>query len=188
MSWRWKLRLALLAIGILTAVSISYRHELLPKRVAVLEPGKLIRGAWQRPIPLRRIIKNEKIKTIVSLTAINTYDPKYVDQSKVVDETGVDWIIIPMRGSTATLEQLGEAADLLGDPRRQPVFFHCVAGHHRTNLTLGAYWIRHCGYSTERAWEELRRFSWTRPDRDQDDRLLLEQFAASQFGSEETLR
>ena len=72
---------------------------------------------------------------------------KYVSQSKVVDQTGVDWIIVPMRGSTATLEQMAESADLLADPARQPVFFHCVAGHHRTSLAHAAYLIRHAGYT-----------------------------------------
>ena len=33
-------------------------------------------------------------------------------------ETGVAWIIVPMRGSRATLEQMAEAADLLADPAR----------------------------------------------------------------------
>ena len=68
-------------------------------------------------------------------------------QAKVVTEMGVSWLFVPMRGSTATLEQMAEAADLLADPGRQPVFFHCVAGHHRTSLAHAAYLIRHRGWS-----------------------------------------
>ena len=111
-----------------------------------------VAGAWQRPWPLRRLIAREKIRTIVTLTAINRDDPKYVRQAQVVRDAGVDWIIVPMRGSRATLEQMAEAADLLADPQRQPVFFHCVAGHHRTSLVHAAYLIRHRGFSAERAW------------------------------------
>ena len=92
---------------------------------------------------MRTIIARERIKTIVTLTAINHDDPKYVGQAQVVAETGVSWMIVPMRGSRATLEQMAEAADLLADPDRQPVFFHCVAGHHRTSLAHAAYLIRH---------------------------------------------
>jgi protein tyrosine phosphatase (PTP) superfamily phosphohydrolase (DUF442 family) len=165
------------ALGFGTA---AYRDDLLEKRVAVIEPGRLIRGAWQRPGPLRRIIEREKIRTIVSLTAINRDDPKYVAQAKVVRETGVDWIIVPMRGSRATLAQMAEAADLLADPARQPTFFHCVAGHHRTSLVHAAYRIRHEGWSAPRAWLEVARFPWARPDADRDDRRLIEAFAAAQ--------
>ncbi|HZW30205.1 MAG TPA: hypothetical protein VFF52_05815 [Isosphaeraceae bacterium] len=152
------------------------------KRVRVVVPGRLVRGAWQNPEALRALIARERIKTIVTLTAINRDDPKYVSQAEVVHATGVDWWIIPMRGSRATLEQLAQAADLLADPRRQPVFFHCVAGHHRTNLTHAAYLIRHAGWPAEQAWRALAELPWTRPSAaaDQKDRALIEEFARRQ--------
>ena len=102
----------------------------------------------------------------MTLTAINRDDPKYVGQAKVVSQTGVDWIIVPMRGSTATLEQMAEAADLLADPARQPVFFHCVAGHHRTSLAHAAYLIRHAGYTGGAAWQDVAGLPWARPRRE----------------------
>ncbi|WP_158633601.1 phosphatase domain-containing putative toxin [Tautonia sociabilis] len=185
MRGRTRRRIALLALALLATAGVSFRHDLFEKRVVVLAPGQLVRGAWQRPRPLRRLIARERIRTIVTLTAINTHDPKYVDQQRVVRQTGVDWIIVPMRGSTATIEQLAEAADLLADPARQPVFFHCVGGHHRTNLALAAYRIRHQGWSADRAWEELERFPWTEPEDQFDDRRLIEAFAASPFARPE---
>ena len=152
------------------------------KRVRVVVPGRLVRGAWQDPEALRALIARERIKTVVTLTAINRDDPKYVSQAAVVQATGVDWFLIPMRGSRATLEQLAQAADLLADPRRQPVFFHCVAGHHRTNLTHAAYLIRHAGWSAEQAWRAVAELPWTRPSAaaDQSDRTLIEAFARQQ--------
>ncbi|HEV3162553.1 MAG TPA: hypothetical protein VGZ22_00835 [Isosphaeraceae bacterium] len=151
--------------------------DLVEKRVAVLEPGRLVRGAWQRPGPLRRIVEREKIKTIVTLTAINRDDPKFVSQAQVVRQTGVRWIIVPMHGSRASLDQMAEAADLLADPRLQPVFFHCVAGHHRTSLVHAAYRMRHQGWSAERAWREVAALPWTRPQTDIDDHRLIAAFA-----------
>ena len=123
----------------------AHRDQWFEKRVKVVVTGKLVRGAWQHPSPLRRIIAREGIKTIVTLTAINSTDPKFSDQARVVRETGIRWVIVPMRGSRATPEQLALAADLLADPANQPVFFHCVAGHHRTSLAHAAYLIRHRG-------------------------------------------
>jgi protein-tyrosine phosphatase len=99
-----------------------------------------------------------------------------------VSQTGVDWVIVPMRGSRATLEQMARAADLLADPNRQPVFFHCVAGHHRTSLAHAAYLIRHSGWSAEQAWHAIAELPWTRPHAvaDQNDRTLLVEFAKVQ--------
>lgn len=171
------LLIAALVVGL--AVARDYWME---KRVHVVQPGRLVRGAWQQPAPLRRIVAREGIKTIVTLTAINTTDEKFVGQSRVVREQGLDWVIVPMRGSRATVEQMAIAADLLADPDRQPVFFHCVAGHHRTSLAHAAYLIRHQGYTAEQAWETISAYSWARPDApvDQNDRFLIEEFARVQ--------
>ncbi len=152
------------------------------KRVRVVEPGRIIRGAWQTPEALRSIIEREGVKTIVTLTAINHDDPKYIEQAKVVAETGAAWLIVPMRGSRATLEQMVEAADLLADPELQPVFFHCVAGHHRTSLAHAAYLIRHSGWAAESAWALVAALPWARPGSAADlgDKALIEAFARSQ--------
>jgi hypothetical protein len=160
--------------------------DLVEKRVVVVAPGRLVRGAWQRPWPLRRLIEREKIRTVVTLTAINRDDPKFLGQERVIREAGVDWIIVPMRGSRATLDQMAEAADLLADPRRQPVFFHCVAGHHRTSLVHAAFRMRHEGWTAERAWREVAQLPWARPETDLGDRLLIEAFAAVSQGGRDT--
>lgn len=166
--------LLIVAIGSLVA---WYRLD--ERRVAVVEPGRLIRGAWQRPAALREILRREKIRTVVTLTAINRDDPKYAGQAGVLEGTNVDWVFVPMRGSRATLAQMTEAADLLADPSRQPVFFHCVAGHHRTSLAHAAFRIRHQGWSHQRAWAEVSGLPWANPvaPADERDRLLIVAFA-----------
>jgi protein tyrosine phosphatase (PTP) superfamily phosphohydrolase (DUF442 family) len=175
---------AIVVVGTLGSLweTCRQRSGTLEKRVRVVVPGRLWRGAWQTPAALRRLIARERIKTVVTLTAINRDDPKYVSQAEVVRATGVDWILIPMRGSHATLEQMVQAADVLADPQRQPVFFHCVAGHHRTNLTHAAYLIRHADSSAAQAWSTLAALPWTRPEApaDQRDRTLIEEFARRQ--------
>jgi protein tyrosine phosphatase (PTP) superfamily phosphohydrolase (DUF442 family) len=152
------------------------------KRVRVVVPARLVRGAWQTPEALRTIITRERIKTIVTLTPINRDDPKYVGQASVVAETGVSWVFVPMRGSQATLDQMAQAADLLADPDRQPVFFHCIAGHHRSSLAHAAYLIRHCGWPAESAWQEVADLPWARPGApaDENDKALIQSFARSQ--------
>ncbi len=153
-----------------------------PRRIRVVVPGRLIGGAWQSPRAMQRLIDAEKIRTIVTLTAINRDDPKYVSQARVVERTGVNWILIPMRGSTGTVEQMAQAADLMADPARQPVYFHCVAGHHRTSLAHAAYLIRHEGYSADHAWKVVSGLPWARPNAPADtrDRARIAEFAAAQ--------
>jgi protein tyrosine phosphatase (PTP) superfamily phosphohydrolase (DUF442 family) len=184
---RHVIRLALgFSAGMAVLASALYlglrRDDWLEKRVQVVVHGHLVRGAWQRPGPLRRIVKREGIRTIVTLTAINSADPKFRDQEKLVRAAGIRWLIVPMRGSRATPEQMAVAADLLADPARQPVFFHCVAGHHRTSLAHAAYLIRHQGYTAEQAWRAIAGLPWSRPDSavDRNDRFLIEEFARVQ--------
>jgi hypothetical protein len=173
--------LALSAASVATYVAV-HRDDWWEKRVRVVTAGRLVRGAWQRPRPLRQIIARERIKTIVTLTAINATDPKFRDQAQVVQEQNVRWLIVPMRGSRATPEQMAVAADLLADPACQPVFFHCVAGHHRTSLAHSAYLIRHQGYTAEQAWKVVSSLPWARPDSavDRNDRFLIDEFARVQ--------
>lgn len=178
-----------IALGSIGAPLASYvtwqwRDEWVEKRCAVVVPGRIMRGAWQRPGPLRRIIARERIRTIVTLTAINKDDPKYVDQAQVVGETGVAWVFVPIHGSFASIAQMEQAAEILADPARQPIFYHCVAGHHRSSQAQAAYRIRHDGWSSTRAWNEVAGLPWSRPDTDLEDRRLIEAFASSQHPRE----
>ena len=149
------------------------------KRFAIVEPNQIFRGAWPNSSPLLRLIQRDAIRTVVTLTAINRDDPKYIEQDRVIQQTGVRWIIVPMRGSTATVKQMAETADLIADPTNQPVFFHCVGGHHRSNLVHAAYLIRHKKLTAEEAWSVVSRLSWSRPTLDAADRRRIEEFAAN---------
>ena len=178
----------LILIGIGGAGTI-YSNANGEKHLRVVEPGRVIRGAWQAPAALRAIVEREHIQTIITLTAINRDDPKYVGQARVVAETGVRWLFVPMRGSTATLEQMAEAADLLADSQLQPIFFHCVAGHHRSSLAHAAYLIRHKGWSAQQAWNEVASLPWAHPTAkaDQNDRTLIDEFARVQKAIRHTM-
>ena len=179
---RYRMLLIATGLGLAAAGLIPPDEAWFETRVAVIEPGRIFRGAWQGPRPLRRILRRERIRTVVTLTAINRDDPKYVSQAGALEGSGVDWLLIPMRGSRASLEQMAEAADLVADPARQPVFFHCVGGHHRSSLVQAAYRIRHGGWTAERAWDEVSALPWARPGAraDESDRRLIFAFAAAQ--------
>lgn len=173
-----RLGLAGFIAWVLIQTAYDHRYEWFEKRVVVVEPGHLIRGAWQRPKVMERVIEREKIRTIVTLAALDDNADRFADQVRVVRRTGVNWIILPISGSRPSLDQMSEAADLLADRSLWPIFFHCVAGHHRTSLAHAAYRIRHEGWTREQAWEELEALPWTRGTDDVNDRDLIRRFAA----------
>ena len=182
-------RIPILAISFIAlAHGLGFWVRAIPKRLAIVVPGRIVRGAWQTPEALRAIVEQHAIKTVITLTAINADDSKYLSQAKMIEDLRLDWRILPMRGSRATLAQMAEAADLLADPGLQPIFFHCVAGHHRSGLVQAAYRIRHQSWTAEQAWTELNNLSWTRPDAtaDRDDYALISAFAASLYSRKET--
>lgn len=157
----------------------QFRDVFFEKRFAVVVAGRIYRGAWQEPIPLKRILSRERIKTVVTLTAINRDDPKYIGQARVLEPLGIDWRFIPIHGSYASVEQMAQAADLLADPRLQPIFYHCVAGHHRSSQAQAAYRIHHDGWSAGRAWAEVAALPWAKPKTDLGDHRLIEAFASA---------
>lgn len=180
-------RVALFAVPVaLLVATIGYAianswYEWFEKRVMVVVPGQLVRGAYQRPKMLRRVIEREKIKTVVTLAEIPTDSERFRDEARVLRNTGTRWIIVPIHDSRPTLEQMLRASDLLADTQSRPVFFHCIAGHHRTSLALAAYRIRHEGWSAEQAWQEAASVPWARPETDRFDHRQIEAFAA-QYG------
>ena len=151
-------------------------HRRREVRVRVVEPG-LVRGAWQPPEALNAIIERERIRTVLTLTAINSDDPKYLSQRAAVDRAGVDWTIFGWRGSTATVDQMARAVAILADPARRPIFFHCVGGHHRTGLAHAAHLVANRGASAADAWAALVALPWTRPEADLADRRRIDEFA-----------
>jgi protein tyrosine phosphatase (PTP) superfamily phosphohydrolase (DUF442 family) len=173
-----------IAVGVIATPLASYsawqyRDDFFEKRVAVVVPGRIFRGAWQSPGPLRRILARERIKTVLTLTAISKEDPKYVGQARVIRETGINWRFIPIHGSYASLSQMEEAAGILADPSLQPIFYHCVAGHHRSSQAQAAYRITSEGWSGDNAWAEVAALPWAKPAKDLEDHRLIEAFASA---------
>ncbi len=82
-----------------------FRDDLLEKAGRGGRWGDWSEVPGQCPGPLRRAIERERIRTVVSLTAINRDDPKYVAQAKVSRNRG-QLGHRPDARSRATLEQM----------------------------------------------------------------------------------
>ncbi|MFM7131066.1 MAG: hypothetical protein ACKO0V_17095 [bacterium] len=168
-----------LSAGVTTAV-VQYWDEVFLKRFAEVVPGQVFRAAWQQPWPIRRLVETCQIKSILSLSVMGTADPKFINYASVVQPRGIEWVILPIRGSYMSLAQMAEAADFIENLPR-PLLFHCVAGHHRSTQAQAAWRIRHQGYSAKAAWAEVSQYRWTNPTGDSRDHSLVDRFAASAY-------
>lgn len=131
----------------------------------VIEPGKLYRGAWQKPWPMRRLVRDQEIRTVLAL-AHPPGHPLAVRERELAREMGFRWIHIPIvdrRGTKdraaeeAISDLLDQAAAVLADTSLYPLFFHCHHGLNRTSMAQIAYRTRYCGWTLERATEEIDR-------------------------------
>ncbi len=129
---------------------------------AVVVPEKIFRGAWQQPWPMRRVVTNYKIKTVVAL-AHPANHPLAVREKAMAGELGYRWIHIPIvdhrvNGVHQTvIDQLDRAAAVLADPVNQPVYFHCHHGINRASMVQMAYRTKFCGWTLEQATAEIAR-------------------------------
>ena len=158
----WLRRLGLAALLALVCQQV-WRHGhdyVFADKFYTVEPGKIYRGAWQLTWPMKRIIRDEHIKTIVAL-AHRAEDPLAVREKALSDELGVRWIHIPIVELRTTeladgiSDQLERAAAEIADPANQPVYFHCHHGINRASMVQIAYRTMYCGWDLDRATQEV---------------------------------
>jgi protein-tyrosine phosphatase len=163
----WIRRAILIVIAGVGAEQL-WRHGhdyVFPSKFVVVEPGKIFRGAWQKPWPFRQIVRDLKIKTVVAL-AHPADHALSIQERKLASELGVRWIHIPIvdqRGTNdrvaedAISDLLDQAAAVLADPKNYPVFFHCHHGLNRTSMVQIAYRTKYCGWTLAQAADEIER-------------------------------
>jgi Tyrosine phosphatase family len=136
------------------------RDYIFADQFAVVVPGKIYRGAWQQPWPMRRVVSKYKIKTVVALAHPASH-PLAVREKAMAGELGYRWVHIPIvdqrvDGDLQTIsDQLEKAAAILADPRSQPVYFHCHHGINRASMVQMAYRTKFCGWTLEEASAEI---------------------------------
>lgn len=177
-TWARWIALAGLLVLVLQQLWRHGHDYIFPEEFAVVEPGRIYRGAWQHDWPMRRIIRNYKIKTIVAL-AHQADHPLAVQERALARELGCRWVHIPIvddrRSSDgqSVSDQLEEAAAILADPANQPVYFHCHHGLNRASMAQIAYRTISCGWTLDRATDEIARtFGLVRADHGPDYRHM----------------
>ena len=90
-----------------------------PSHFVTVEPGKIFRGAWQKPWPMRAIVHDHKIKTVLAL-AHPADHYLTIQERKLASELGVNWVHVPIVDNRGTNDRSAEDAisDLLDEGRR----------------------------------------------------------------------
>jgi protein-tyrosine phosphatase len=160
----WGRRVLLVAFVVLVCQQ-AWRHGrdyVFVDQFAVVEPGRIFRGAWQQTWPMRRLVRDHHIKTVVAL-AHTPEHPLAVREKALSREMGFRWVHIPIVDDRSTMDGQGlddlleQAAAVLADPKNQPVYFHCHHGLNRASMVQIAYRTLYCGWTLEQANEEVAR-------------------------------
>ena len=97
------------------------------------------------------------VKTVINLTS----DDALAEERGMVERAGMKYIQIPMTThQPPTTEQLTQFLQLVNDAASQPVYVHCVGGRHRTGVMTAAYRITHDGWTSDRAFKEMKQYKF----------------------------
>lgn len=141
-----------LSVLVCSTAAWKLRYHVVMRNVQAVEPGHIYRGGLQQPGPLRRLIRQYGVRTIVSLRGPCDWE------QEIARELDVEWhsVYMEARAPLAELsDEMAAAAALVADASKQPVFFHCDRGIDRSGLVQAAYRMIHCGWSPQRAIAEL---------------------------------
>lgn len=145
------------------AVGVKYgRHHVFPRRFVEVVPGHLYRSGYLEQGPLRRVIDEHGIRTILVLLNDEPDNPEQQREMAVAAEKSVQVVRIGMRGDgLADFDQLDQAARVLADEAKHPLLVHCAAGVNRTGAVYAAWRMKHCGWSPEQAMAEAEACGWS---------------------------
>ncbi len=167
-----KVLLVILLVSPPITMAIVAKLNAYPDRFAEAIPGKIYRGGFPTPEHLERLQKEFGIRTVISLTG-ETERPREIARQNAIRSLNLKQYRFPMKGNgTGKFPVLDRAADALNAAEDQPIFFHCQAGKQRSNATLAAYRMKHCGWTLKEALAEL--IEHYDLEHDGDERVLVE--------------
>lgn len=148
--------LAAVVLSVAVGIGIKYgRHHVWPTRFAVVEDG-LYRSGLLKPGPLRRVVSDHHLKTIVTLLGEEPDDPDQKNEQLTAEREGVELVRIPMPGDgCADFDSLEKAAAVIADESKRPLLVHCSAGVQRTGAAYAVWRMKYQGWDVQRAVREV---------------------------------
>lgn len=153
-------RYVTIALGLAAVVLVAWsvkvgRHYYIPKRFYEVEQNQLYRSGYVQPVPLKRVIEDKNIRTILCLLNDEPDNPDQQKEEAVARAKGVKLVRIGMPGDgRGRFEDLDRAADEMANTADRPILVHCAGGENRTGAVYAAYRMKYCGWGFEEAIAE----------------------------------
>ena len=145
----------------------------------VVEDGVLYRSGQLPWEGLKRVIHDQRIKTIVTLRYAPSPDKPAPDQDEEREcrAMGLHYFRLPYQPWTGPENDAADRAvpaeaniqqflDIMKDPRNHPVLVHCFAGIHRTGAMCAVYRMEFDHWSPDQAMREMKELGYAAHHRD----------------------
>lgn len=165
-SRRW-LTGVLVALALVAAAAVLWdttlKDRIFPRRFGVVEQGAIYRSAQLEANLVGDVLEEHGIRHVINLGVYKPGKPRH------------DATLAAMNRLDATHVELGLGGDGTGDPqayvealtdmrhaasRDEPVLVHCSAGQNRTGGAVALYRVLFDRWSTRRAVEEMRAYTF----------------------------
>ncbi|MCL2330024.1 MAG: dual specificity protein phosphatase family protein [Phycisphaerae bacterium] len=133
------------------------RYFFIPKRFDEVVPGHLYRSGKMEVKPMKRVLDQYHIHTILTLLAYNPDDSLQEQESKFAKEKNIRIERISMPGTgLGTFDDFEKAAAMIADESTHPLLVHCAAGSNRTGAVIAVWRMKYCGWDFDRAYAEVK--------------------------------
>lgn len=150
------------------------RYQIVPKRLGVVEQGKIFRSGRIAPHLMSKTLRKYGIKVIVDLTDdFSLQNSAGRAEQKAVEELGIRRYNFPLCGDgTGNITNYAKAISAIKQAREEnkPVLVHCAAGVQRTGGVIASYRLLVEKQTPASAYAELTRYGW----KSRKDKILLE--------------
>ncbi|MCY2928631.1 MAG: hypothetical protein NTV86_03895 [Planctomycetota bacterium] len=139
----------LVSAGILALAALAtgaWAYLYLPgKNWGVVEPGRIYRSGLMQPWQVKRVLKDNNIRVIITMNGRDIEDPKQRAQEEAAAELGIEILRFPMGGDgreadgTMALHAKAVAAICKARQEGKPVLVQCAAGANRAGGVVATY-------------------------------------------------
>lgn len=118
----------------------------------------LYRGALPDSAGYRALVEKLGVRRVCSIIEHEVIE----DRQRAVEAGIEDWLHIPFSDRDAPTEERVKEwlAYIRSSDTGGTVFTHCRGGRHRTGTLVGVYRVTDCGWTKQRAFDEMMTFGW----------------------------
>jgi tyrosine-protein phosphatase SIW14 len=168
MAARWQVGLGVAAAAVVAAGPLVYaaHRQTHLRNLRVVEDGAVYRSGQLTPAGLEQVVREKRIRTVVSLRAARVKGDGNPDEweERFCAARGLRHARIVPRvwgadeaGEVPADEAVAEFLRVADDRSNYPLLVHCFAGVHRTGTMCAVYRMEFHRWPADRAVDEMRR-------------------------------